>query len=95
MQNIGFDQEKLKTLTNITILNVTKSIVSYNILKVTHDEEAIQLLINIRHTVMGTETKSPIQNMPHYTILVFCLKMLEIPNTRQRRPYRTFSNNTM
>ena len=44
----------------------------YTVLQVTDDEGEIQLLINIRYTVIVSDTDSPILTMPHSTILVLC-----------------------
>ena len=72
IQNTGSNQEKRETVTNITIQKITESIYYYIVLEVTDDEGEINLLINIRYTVVVAEPNSPILNTPHYTSLVLC-----------------------
>ena len=41
-------------------------------MEVTDDKGSIQLLIGLKYTVTVADDGSPIQNTPHYTILVLC-----------------------
>ena len=65
------ESSKRETITKSTIHKITWNIESYTILEVTNDEGAINLLINIKYTVISAETCSPIRNTPHSMSLVF------------------------
>ena len=70
MQNT-VSNKKTESITNIIIQKITERIESYKILEVNDDEGAIQLLINIKYTVIVADTGFPIRNTPHSTSLVF------------------------
>ena len=62
---------KTETVTNITLRKITKRIESCKILEATDDEGAIHWLVDIKYTVIVTDTGSPIPNTTHPTSLVF------------------------
>ena len=64
-----FKSSKIEAVTNINIHKITERIESYTILEVTDDEGSIDLLINIKYTVIAAEPYSPLRNTPHLTKL--------------------------
>ena len=51
---------------------MNETIESNTILEVTDDKGEINLLINLKYTVIVADPVPPIRNTPHYTRLVFC-----------------------
>ena len=73
------NSSKTETVTNITIHKINERIEYYRFMEITDYEGVIQVLINIRYTVIVKDTDSPIRNTQYSKRLVFCETNVRYP----------------